>query len=330
MHRLIDQLGGAVSIYLCSKYQDKVKALIIENTFISIEAMIELVMPLISPLKFLATNKWKSLETISSIKIPILLLAGKKDELVPFSHMKLLQEAVSKNNSNVYFHSFEDGHHVICYFFISCLDGYLDKTRILQCCSSIFTNYWSLLSYVLLYNGWNVLRLDQVFVWKRLKKILQLGEGFQLRRIPFLFQSRIFLEMLFEYSHLPNKFPKDLNWIAEPCAKESLLLEDWLEELLLEVGTVFKWRKAGEARMINVMNLLINSSLIDSVKGSSSFSIIYFFKITCLFTTWKKKNLVREWSILGIMDSTKSRTGNTNPHSIINTIISMILFFISI
>lgn len=104
--------------------------------------MIEIVMPLISPLKSLATNKWKSLETISSIKIPVLLLAGQKDELVPFSHMKLLQQAVSKNNTNVYFHSFEDGHHV---FFIALshvyIDGYMDKTRILQCCSSIFAKY---------------------------------------------------------------------------------------------------------------------------------------------------------------------------------------------
>jgi len=47
-------LGGAVACNLVSNNPDRVKAVILENTFTSIEDMIEVVFPLVSRFKFLS------------------------------------------------------------------------------------------------------------------------------------------------------------------------------------------------------------------------------------------------------------------------------------
>lgn len=83
-------LGGAVAIYLTKTVGYLVKGLIIENTFLSVPHMIDVVYPLLSPFKFLCRNKWESFRNIQQIMCPILFLSGKSDQLIPPKHVETL------------------------------------------------------------------------------------------------------------------------------------------------------------------------------------------------------------------------------------------------
>ena len=78
-------LGGAVSINLVTNplYSDKIKGLIVENTFTCISDMIDVVLPVLKYFKFLQRNHWRSIDLISSIKAPILFIKSMQDELIP-------------------------------------------------------------------------------------------------------------------------------------------------------------------------------------------------------------------------------------------------------
>lgn len=79
-------LGGAVSIDLVSKNQDAgdIKALILENTFLSIAKMIPSALPVAKYLTPLCHEYWKSEELLPKITtMPILFLSGLQDEIVP-------------------------------------------------------------------------------------------------------------------------------------------------------------------------------------------------------------------------------------------------------
>eukprot|EP00008_Paramoeba_atlantica_P008494 CAMPEP_0201486580 /NCGR_PEP_ID=MMETSP0151_2-20130828/10641_1 /ASSEMBLY_ACC=CAM_ASM_000257 /TAXON_ID=200890 /ORGANISM="Paramoeba atlantica, Strain 621/1 / CCAP 1560/9" /LENGTH=376 /DNA_ID=CAMNT_0047871299 /DNA_START=56 /DNA_END=1186 /DNA_ORIENTATION=+ len=69
-------------------------ALIIENTFTSILDMVDEVFPYLSCVKFLSKNVYDSQTHIQHISCPVLLLAGKADELVPHYMMKTLFERI--------------------------------------------------------------------------------------------------------------------------------------------------------------------------------------------------------------------------------------------
>jgi len=92
-----ESLGGAVAVSLTSRNQDKVKAIIVENTFTSIPDMVVIVFPILSYLRWLASSKWDSLAIIRTIKnIPILFISGTNDELVPpFMMQKLFDATVT-------------------------------------------------------------------------------------------------------------------------------------------------------------------------------------------------------------------------------------------
>jgi len=91
-------LGGAVSVYITNKNPEKVKGLILENTFTSIPDMVDVVMPWVAPFKGLVLRiGWKSVEKISSITTPILFISGRDDELVPPHHMDGLYQAATSS-----------------------------------------------------------------------------------------------------------------------------------------------------------------------------------------------------------------------------------------
>ncbi len=70
-------LGGAVSIALAHRHRNIVKAVIVENTFLSISAMVDTLMPFISFAKDLVLRiGWKNEELIKDLSIPILFIAG--------------------------------------------------------------------------------------------------------------------------------------------------------------------------------------------------------------------------------------------------------------
>lgn len=70
-------LGGAVSVWLAEKYPGKVSAVVLENTFLSVSAMVDVLMPLVAPLKSLVLRiKWESDKSIRNVKQPILFISG--------------------------------------------------------------------------------------------------------------------------------------------------------------------------------------------------------------------------------------------------------------
>ncbi|KAK3677686.1 bem46 protein, variant [Recurvomyces mirabilis] len=86
-------LGGAVSIDLVAKNKGTgdIKGLVLENTFLSIAKMIPSVMPIARYLTPLCHEYWRSEDMIPQITdIPILLISGLRDEIVPPAHMKQL------------------------------------------------------------------------------------------------------------------------------------------------------------------------------------------------------------------------------------------------
>jgi fermentation-respiration switch protein FrsA (DUF1100 family) len=89
-HKLIvygQSLGGAVSIKLVAKnqYAGDIVGLILENTFISMRALIPSVIPPAKYLTMLCHQLWPSESILPSItEVPILFLSGLQDELIPY------------------------------------------------------------------------------------------------------------------------------------------------------------------------------------------------------------------------------------------------------
>jgi len=104
-------LGGAVSIDLVSRNEDKFSGMILENTFLSIPKVIPHVLPLIKYLAFLCHQVWPSEKAIQQIvNVPILFLSGLCDELVPPSHMRQLYE-LSQTRATKQWKDFDNGTH---------------------------------------------------------------------------------------------------------------------------------------------------------------------------------------------------------------------------
>ncbi|KAG7439827.1 alpha/beta-hydrolase [Guyanagaster necrorhizus] len=91
-------IGGAVAIDLVSRNPSKIFALILENTFTSLPALIPHVLPILGPFTFLCHQKWNSASKIPLIpaRTPVLLLSGSSDTLVPPEHMRELRELIRK------------------------------------------------------------------------------------------------------------------------------------------------------------------------------------------------------------------------------------------
>ncbi|KAI8827132.1 Alpha/Beta hydrolase protein [Fimicolochytrium jonesii] len=85
-------IGGAVAINLAATNKDKVSALIVENTFLTLPKIVPAVIPAAKYLTFLCHQIWDSETAIQTIpsKMPILLLSGGNDELIPPTHMAQL------------------------------------------------------------------------------------------------------------------------------------------------------------------------------------------------------------------------------------------------
>lgn len=117
-------LGGAVAISLVQARPDDVAALVVENTFLSVLDMIDVVMPIFSPFKPLCSNPWLSRDRIPDISLPILFLSGKMDELVPAAHMETLFQLVPDKSKAVWV-PFADGTHNETWL----CPGYFDAIR---------------------------------------------------------------------------------------------------------------------------------------------------------------------------------------------------------
>ncbi|GAA5934006.1 hypothetical protein JCM3775_002847 [Rhodotorula graminis] len=88
-------IGGAVAIFLASQNVQRVKGLIIENTFLSLPKLVPHILPFLSPfVPFLLHQIWPSEQYIQTLPddFPVLFLAGSRDELVEPGQMKGLWE----------------------------------------------------------------------------------------------------------------------------------------------------------------------------------------------------------------------------------------------
>ncbi|KAI8913832.1 Alpha/Beta hydrolase protein [Powellomyces hirtus] len=84
-------IGGAVAINLAATNQEHIAALIVENTFLTLRKLIPFVMPMIRYFTFLCHQIWDSEAAIKTIpKMPIMLLSGGRDELIPSEQMLAL------------------------------------------------------------------------------------------------------------------------------------------------------------------------------------------------------------------------------------------------
>lgn len=88
--------------------QEKIAAVVVENTFTSVLDMIDVVMPFLKWAKFLVRNPWKSIDIVKDIKIPFLFISSSQDELVPAHMMKTLYENSTSPNKNLI--EFPTGH----------------------------------------------------------------------------------------------------------------------------------------------------------------------------------------------------------------------------
>jgi alpha-beta hydrolase superfamily lysophospholipase len=70
-------LGGAVSIDLAERFPSEIKAVIVENTFLSISAMVDKLMPVVASLKNLVLRiGWNNDKSIINLRQPILFVSG--------------------------------------------------------------------------------------------------------------------------------------------------------------------------------------------------------------------------------------------------------------
>lgn len=87
-------LGGAVAMELCARREGKIRAVIVENTFTSMEELVKHLSPAYAKhLSRAMTNKWDSLAIVPRISRPILFLSGRADEIVPSWMMTALYKA---------------------------------------------------------------------------------------------------------------------------------------------------------------------------------------------------------------------------------------------
>ena len=70
-------LGGAVAVALAQRYPKLISGVIIENTFLSVGAMVDVLMPFLKPIRsFVLFMSWDSDVKIVDLKMPILFISG--------------------------------------------------------------------------------------------------------------------------------------------------------------------------------------------------------------------------------------------------------------
>lgn len=91
-------LGGAVAIH--AAVQHHVAALVVENTFTSVNDMAAILLPPLrrlvasgKPLEKLCWDRWTNVEAIRKVTVPTLMLSSRQDEIVPSVQMRNLYAA---------------------------------------------------------------------------------------------------------------------------------------------------------------------------------------------------------------------------------------------
>ena len=99
-----ESLGTGVAVEIGKK--NNFNSIILESPFTSMENAAKIYYSYL-PVKLLLKDKYDSIKKIETIKIPILIMHGKKDDIVPFSMGKALFEKAN-NPKHSYFTSDDD------------------------------------------------------------------------------------------------------------------------------------------------------------------------------------------------------------------------------
>mmetsp|Transcript_61624 Transcript_61624/g.182087 ORF Transcript_61624/g.182087 Transcript_61624/m.182087 type:complete len:454 (-) Transcript_61624:17-1378(-) len=109
-------LGGAIGFHAAQYAEENglgpLAGLIVENTFVSVDRMVDVLLPFLSPLKgFFLRMHYDCGKIAPTISVPILYLAGDADEIVPFEHMTELFVKSKKSSVLPKMHVVEGGTH---------------------------------------------------------------------------------------------------------------------------------------------------------------------------------------------------------------------------
>jgi fermentation-respiration switch protein FrsA (DUF1100 family) len=87
-------LGGAIAIYIANElpFKYKIKGVILENTFTSLNDMIKAMFPFLPFLTLFNRNRWPTRQRIPWITVPILFIRSLKDSFIPSWQMETLME----------------------------------------------------------------------------------------------------------------------------------------------------------------------------------------------------------------------------------------------
>ncbi|EGV62478.1 alpha/beta-hydrolase [Yamadazyma tenuis ATCC 10573] len=118
-------LGGAVTIYIAATMSDAVSGIILENTFLSIPKTVPHIFPFLKYAARFVHQVWDSESLVPKIpvRIPVLLLSARKDEIVPPNHMDRIFELLETDNKSLV--KFPDSQHNDTVI----QDGYWDKVQ---------------------------------------------------------------------------------------------------------------------------------------------------------------------------------------------------------
>lgn len=105
-----ESLGGAVAIHFTNIFQDRINALVLENTFTSLLDMIKLEFPILGVFRYLSRNRWQSKKRIGNLKLPILFLSGQRDAYIPPPMMRTMYDLATSADYKE-FVEFEQGTH---------------------------------------------------------------------------------------------------------------------------------------------------------------------------------------------------------------------------
>lgn len=106
-------LGGAVAVQTAQHFEEELCGIIIENTFTCISDMVDTIFPWLAypwvKQKMLRMN-WDSLSVVKTLTLPICMLMGVRDEIVPHSHMLKLFESATASRYKTHY-KIESGSH---------------------------------------------------------------------------------------------------------------------------------------------------------------------------------------------------------------------------
>ncbi len=95
-----ESLGTGVAVQMATEFN--IKAVILEAPFTSMVDMAKKLYP-IFPVGIMLKDRFESLNKISSVKIPVLLMHGKQDKLIPYSHSQSLYDSANEPKKIILF-----------------------------------------------------------------------------------------------------------------------------------------------------------------------------------------------------------------------------------